>query len=157
MNARSFGLICALLAIPAVARADSPPPTQVPDNYAGLGARGLKGEPFAVVFNTKFKLMDLDGLTLSTRPALLVGGFDGEWRLPVTVEGGLNSHGFAWIGGVGLAHGMDDLGEIDAMVVGGIDLPFSDRWVLNVTINYMWQHAIDDLDGELRVTINYGF
>jgi len=76
--------------------------------------------------------------------------------LPFTVEGKLNSYGFAWLGGVGLRHGMDGLGETDPMVTGGIDLPLNDRLVLNFTINYMWQVAIDDLDGEFLVSINYG-
>ena len=122
-----------------------------------MGARGLKGDPLAAVIGAKLKLFDLDGLTLSTRPALLLGGYDDEWSLPFTVEGQLNSYGFAWFGGAGIAHGMDDLGETDAMVTGGIDLPFKHRWVLNATINYLWQHAIDDVDGELLVSINHGF
>ena len=77
--------------------------------------------------------------------------------MPFTVEGKLNAYGFAWFGGVGLTHGMDGLGDTDPMVTGGIDLPFNDRLVLNFTINYMWQDAIDDLDGEFQVSINYGF
>jgi len=140
----------------AVARGDSGTPTQVPDYYVGAGARGLKGDPLAAVIGAKLKLFDLDGLTLSTRPALLLGGYDDEWSLPFTVEGKLNSYGFAWFGGAGLRHGMDDLGDTDPMVTGGIDLPLDSRLVLNVTINYMWQVAIDDLDGEFLVSINYG-
>jgi hypothetical protein len=122
----------------------------------GVGARGLKGDPLAAVIGAKIKLFDLEGLTLSTRPALLLGGYDDEWSLPFTVEGQLNSYGFAWFGGAGLRHGMDDLGHTDPMVTGGIDLPLGHRLILNVTINYMWQTAIDDLDGELLVSLNYG-
>lgn len=140
----------------AVAQGGSETPTQVPDYYLGVGARGLKGDPLAGVIGAKLKLFDLDGLTLSTRPALLFGGYDDEWSLPFTVEGKPNSYGFAWFGGAGLRHGMDDLGETDPMVTGGIDLPFYNRLVLNVTINYMWQAAIDDLDGELIMSLNYG-
>ena len=140
----------------AGARGGSGTPTQVPDYYLGVGARGLKGDPLAGVIGAKLKLLDLDGLTLSTRPALLLGGFHDEWSLPFTVDGKLNSYGFAWFGGAGLKHGMDDLGDTDPMVTGGIDLPLDNRLVLNVTINYMWQVAIDDLDGELLVSINYG-
>lgn len=143
--------------VPAVDRGGSGTPTQVPDYYLGVGARGLKGDPLAAVVGAKIKLFDLDGLTLSTRPALMFGGFDDEWSLPFTVDGKLNSYGFAWFGGAGLRHGMDDLGHTDPMVTGGIDLPLGHRLVLNVTINYMWQVAIDDLDGELLVSINYGF
>jgi hypothetical protein len=68
----------------------------------------------------------------------------------------VNSYGFAWYGGGGLAYNMDDLGETDFMVTGGINWPLSHHWILNVQIDYMWQHAIDDLDGELIVTLNYG-
>jgi len=142
--------------VSAVARGDSGTPTQVPDYYLGVGARGLMGDPLAAVIGAKLKLFDLDELTLSTRPALLFGGYDNEWSLPFTVEGKLNSYGFAWVGGAGLRHGMDDLGHTDPMVTGGIDLPLTNGFVLNVTINYMWQIAIDDLDGELLVSINYG-
>ena len=161
MNSRysswTVGLVCSALAVSAVAQADSDPPQQIPDYYAGLGARGLKGDQLAGVVGAKIKLMDFEKLTFSTRPALLFGAYDGEWCLPFTIDGKLNSHGFGWFGGAGIAHGMDDLGETDGMVTGGIDLPFKHRWVLNATINYLYQHAIDDVDGELLVTINHGF
>jgi hypothetical protein len=161
MNSRysswTVGLVCSALAVSAVAQADSDPPQQLPDYYVGLGARGLKGDQLAGVVGAKIKLMDFEKLTFSTRPALLFGAYDGEWCLPFTIDGKLNSHGFAWFGGAGIAHGMDDLGETDGMVTGGIDLPFKQRWDLNVTINYLWQHAIDDVDGELLVSINHAF
>jgi len=142
--------------VSAVAQGDTGTPPQVPDYYVGAGARGLKGDPLALVIGAKVKLADFDGFTLSTRPALLFGGYDGEWSLPFTVEGHLNSYGFAWVGGLGLRHGMDGLGATDPMVTGGIDLPLGNRLVLNFTINYMWQAAIDDLDGEFLMSINYG-
>jgi len=161
MNSRysswMFGFVCAALAGSAVAQTAPEPPQQIPDYYAGVGARGLKGDQLAVVVGAKIKLMELEKFTFSTRPALLFGAYDDEWCLPFTIDGRLNSHGFGWFGGVGIAHGMDDLGETDAMVTGGIDLPFKHRWVLNATINYLWQHAIDDVDGELLVSINHGF
>jgi len=131
---------------------------QVPDYFVGVGGRGRKGDPFATVIGSKLKLTDIGGLSLSTRPEVLLGGFESaEWRLPFTVEGKVNKYGFAWFGGGGLAYNMDDLGETDAMVTGGINLPLGERCVLNLQINYMWQHAIDDLDGEFIATINYGF
>jgi hypothetical protein len=89
---------------------------------------GLKGDALAAVIGAKLKLFDLDGLTLSTRPALLLGGYDDEWSLPFTVEGKLNSYGFAWFGGAGLRHGMDDLGDTDPMVTGGIDCRWAIDW-----------------------------
>jgi hypothetical protein len=60
------------------------------------------------VIDSKIKLTDLGDLTLSTRPALLMGGYDTEWRLPFTVEGQKNARGFVLFGegclhlGVGL-------------------------------------------------------
>ncbi len=131
---------------------------EVPDYFVGVGGRGLKGDPFATVIGTKLKLTDISEVSFSTRPEVLLGGFDSpEWRLPFTFDGPVNQYGFAWYGGGGLAYNMDDLGQTDAMVTGGINIPFSERWVLNLQINYMWQHAIDDLDGEFIATLNYGF
>jgi hypothetical protein len=153
----TLGLICIVLAVSAVDPAVAETPTPIPDYYAGVGARGLKGDALAAVLGSKIKLMDFGERTFSTRPALLLGGYDTEWRLPFTVEGKTNSHGFGWFGGVGLAYNMDDLGKTDAMVTGGIDVPFKNRLVLNVTIDYMWQDSISDVDGELLVSINYGF
>ena len=146
-----------VLAVSAVDRAEAESPTQIPDYYAGVGARGLKGDAVAAVMGSKIKLMNFGERTISTRPALLLGGYDTEWRLPFTVEGKTNSHGFGWFGGVGLAYNMDDLGKTDAMLTGGIDVPFKKRLILSVTIDYMWQDAISDVDGELLVSINYGF
>lgn len=140
------------------ARADTHAQRQVPDYFVGVGGRGLKGDPFATVIGGKLKLADFSDLSFSARPEVLLGGFDSpEWRLPFTLEGTVNKYGFAWFGGGGLAYNMDDLGETDAMVTGGINVPFGERWVLNLQINYMWQHAIDDLDGEFIATLNYGF
>ena len=79
------------------------PALQVPDYYVGAGVRGGKGDATAAVLDSKFKIMNLGDLTVSTRPALLTGGYDTEWRLPLTVEGQKNEHGFAWFGGVGLS------------------------------------------------------
>jgi hypothetical protein len=153
----TLGLICIVLAVSAVDQAEAETPTQVPYYYAGVGARGLKGDAVAAVMDTKIKLMNFGERTFSTRPALLLGGYDTEWRLPFTVEGKTNSYGFAWFAGAGLAYNMDDLGKTDAMVTGGIDVPFKKRLILNVTIDYMWQDSISDVDGELLVSINYGF
>ena len=131
---------------------------QIPDNFVGVGARGLKGDPLAAVFGAKVKLGDVSNLSFSTRPEFLVGGFDSpEWRLPFTLDSKVNEYGFAWFGGGGLAYNMDDLGETDPMVSGGINIPLGERWVVNAQINYMWQHAIHDLDGEFILTLNYGF
>ena len=103
----TLGLICIVLAVSAVDQAEAETPTQVPYYYAGVGARGLKGDAVAAVMDSKIKLMNFGERTFSTRPALLLGGYDTEWRLPFTVEGKTNSYGFAWFGRgrPGLQHG----------------------------------------------------
>ena len=141
----------------AVALAESPPSAEVPAYYAGAGFRGGKGDATAAVIDSKIKLFNLGDLTLSTRPAILMGGYDTEWRLPFTIEGQKNERGFAWFGGIGAAYNMDDLDEIDAMLTGGLDKAFNRRLVMNLTINYIWQSDISDDDTEFLATLNYGF
>jgi hypothetical protein len=86
-----------------------------------------------------------------------MGGYDTEWRLPVTVDASTNAHGFAWFGGGGLAYNMDDLGEVDAMLTGGMDIPLKRHLTASLAINYIWQDAISDDDTEFLASINYGF
>jgi hypothetical protein len=151
------GVLGGFLSHSAVALAESPPPTQPTAYYVGVGFRGGKGDATAAVLDSKFKLTDLGNLTLSTRPALMTGGYDTEWRLPVTVEGHQNANGVSWFGGGGLAYNMDDLDEIDGMLSGGLDYAVNRRLILNLTINYIWQNAISDDDTEFMATLNYGF
>lgn len=151
------GVLGSILLQPANALAESPPPTQATAYYLGAGFRGGKGDATAAVIDSKVKLMNLGDLTLSTRPALLMGGYDTEWRLPVTVEGHQNARGVSWLGGSGLAYNMDDLGEVDAMLTGGLDYALNRRLIVNLTINFIWQSAISDDDTEFLATLNYGF
>ena len=65
----------------------------------------------AAVIDSKIKLANLGDVTLSTRPAVLLGGYDGEWRLPFTIDYEV-AHGLSLFGGGGLAYGMDDLEEL---------------------------------------------
>lgn len=150
-------LLGSVLSQSSIALAESAPALQVPAYYVGAGFRGGKGDATAAVIDSKIKLADLGDLTLSTRPSLLMGGYDTEWRLPFTVEGQKNEHGFAWFGGVGLAYNMDDLGEVDGMLTGGLDKALNRRLVVNLTINFIWQSDISDDDTEFMATINYGF
>jgi len=160
-SCRTVGALGAVLAgvlsQSPIALAESTPALQVPDYYVGVGFRGGKGDATAAVIDSKIKLTNLGDLTLSTRPALLMGGYDTEWRLPFTVEGQKNEHGFAWFGGAGLAYNMDDLGEVDGMLTGGIDKALNRRLVVNLTINFIWQSDISDDDTEFLASINYGF
>ena len=52
---------------------------------------------------------------------------------------------------------MDDLGDTDAMVTGGLDFAFNHRLILNATLNYIWQSSISDDDTEFMASLNYGF
>jgi hypothetical protein len=146
-----------VLCQPTIALAETPPPAQATAYYIGAGFRGGKGDATAAVLDSKIKLTDLGELTLSTRPALLTGGYDTEWRLPVTVEGHQNAHGVSWFGGGGLAYNMDDLGETDGMLSGGLDYAMNRRLIVNLTINFIWQSDISDDDTEFMASLNYGF
>ncbi len=141
----------------AIALAEPAEPTQPTAYYVGAGFRGGKGDATAAVLDSKFKLTNLGDRTLSTRPALMTGGYDTEWRLPLTVDGHQNSHGVSWFGGGGLAYNMDDLGETDGMLTGGLDYAASRRLILNLTINFIWQSDISDDDTEFMASVNYGF
>jgi hypothetical protein len=151
------GVLGSILSHSAIALAESPLPAQPTAYYIGAGVRGGKADATAFVIDSKIKLTGVADLTLSTRPALLMGGYDTEWRLPVTVEGHQNARGVSWFGGGGLAYNMDDLDEIDAMVTGGLDYAVNRRLIVNLTLNYIWQSAISDDDTEFMATLNYGF
>lgn len=152
-------LLGSLLSGPMIALAEPTPAAAaaVPAYYVGAGFRGGKGDATAAVIDSKIKLFNLGERTLSTRPALLMGGYDTEWRLPVTIDGQTNAHGVALFGGAGLAYNMDDLDEIDAMLTGGLDYVVNRRLVVNLTINFIWQDAISDDDTEFMASLNYGF
>jgi hypothetical protein len=151
------GVLVCILSQSSIALAGSSPPAAVPAYYLGAGIRGGKGDSTAAVIDSKIQLVDLGDVTLSTRPALLMGGYDTEWRLPVTVDGQKNTHGFSLFGGGGLAYNMDDLGEVDAMLTGGMDYALNRRLIVNLTLNFIWQSDISDDDTEFMATLNYGF
>jgi hypothetical protein len=151
------GVLGGILSQSTIALAETSPPAQVPDYYVGVGFRGGKGDATAAVLDSKIKLTNLGERTLSIRPSLMTGGYDTEWRLPLTVDGQKREHGFALFGGGGLAYNMDDLGEIDAMLTGGMDYALNRRLIVNLTLNFIWQSDISDDDTEFMATLNYGF
>ncbi len=152
------GVLGSILSQSTIALADElPRPTQPTAFYVGVGFRGGKGDAIAAVLDSKIKLMDLGERTLSTRPSLLTGGYDTEWRLPFTIDGHQNDRGVSWFGGGGLAYNMDNLDEVDGMLTGGLDYALNRRLILNLTINFIWQSAISDDDTEFMATVNYGF
>ena len=152
-----FCVVSSLPFEPTIALAASPGAAEVPDYYLGVGVRGAKRDATAFVIDSKIKLLDVSEVTLSTRPALLFGGYDFEWRLPVTVDFETDNHRLGWFAGAGLAYNMDDLGDTDAMVTGGLDFALNDQLIMNVTLNYIWQSSISDDDTEFMASLNYGF
>jgi hypothetical protein len=158
---RSLGVICgalgSVLSQSTIALAGPPPSTEAPAYYVGAGIRGGKGDATAAVIDSKFKLTNLGDRTLSTRPALLMGGYDTEWRLPFTIDGQQNARGVSWFGGGGLAYNMDDLDEVDGMLTGGLDMSVNRRLIVSLTINFIWQSSISDDDTEFYASLNYGF
>ncbi len=157
----SLGVMCgalgSILAQSTIALAETAPSTEIPAYYVGAGIRGGKGDAIAAVIDSKIKLTDLGDRTFSTRPALLMGGYDTEWRLPFTIDGQKNKHGISWFGGGGLAYNMDNLDEVDGMLTGGMDMALNRRLILSLAINFIWQSAISDDDTEFYASINYGF
>lgn len=151
------GAWVSILSTPAIALAESLPSAEAPAYYVGVGVRGGKGDAVAAVIDSKIKLTDVGERTVSTRPALLMGGYDTEWRLPFTIDGRLNARGISWFGGGGLAYNMDDLDEIDGMLTGGMDMALKHRLIVSLTINFIWQSAISDDDTEFYASLNYGF
>ena len=139
-----------------IAPAEPPPSATVPSYYVGAGVRGGSSDSTAAVIDSKIKLANLGDVTFSTRPAVLLGGYDGEWRLPLTIDYEIADR-LSLFGGGGLAYGMDDLDEIDGMVTGGLDFALRPRLIVNLTVNYIWQSSISDDDTEFAVTLNYGF
>ena len=150
------GVLGSILLQSTIAMAETPTSATVPAYYIGAGVRGGSSDSTAAVIDSKIKLVNLGDVTLSTRPAVLIGGYDGEWRLPFTIDYEI-ADGLSLFGGGGLAYGMDDLEELDGMVTGGLDLAVKPRVIVNLTINYIWQNTISDDDTEFAVTLNYGF
>jgi hypothetical protein len=148
------GVLGSILLQSTIALAE--PSATVPAYYIGAGVRGGSSDATAAVIDSKIKLLNLGDVTLSTRPAVLFGGYDGEWRLPFTIDYEI-AHGLSLFGGGGLAYGMDDLEELDGMATVGLDLAVKPRVIVNLTVNYIWQNTISDDDTEFALTLNYGF
>ena len=150
------GVLGSILLQSTIAMAETPTSATVPAYYLGAGVRGGSSDSTAAVIDSKIRLVNLGDVTLSTRPAVLLGGYDGEWRLPFTIDYEIADR-LSLFGGGGLAYGMDDLEEIDGMVTGGLDFALRPRLIANLTVNYIWQSSISDDDTEFALTLNYGF
>lgn len=123
------------------------------DNYLGIGVRGGLNDDTDVVINAKFKITDLGGVSLSGRPAILFGNYT-ELRLALTGEGEI-APGWTPFFGVGVANNTDRSGRTNPMLAGGMDFQISERFVLQVGGNLIFQS--NDTDKEFTATVNYSF
>ncbi len=123
------------------------------DNYIGVGARGGLNDDTVGVINAKFKIIDLGGVSFSSRPAVFLGDYT-ELRLSLTGEKEIAPGWSPFLGG-GLATNTDRSGELNFMLSAGLDLQVSEKFVLQVGGNYIFQS--NDTDAELAVTLNYVF
>jgi hypothetical protein len=123
------------------------------DNYVGVGVRGGLGDDTDAIVNTKFKITDFGGISLSSRPAILFGDYT-ELRLSFTGEKEIVPGWSPFIGG-GVAANTDRNREINPMLTAGLDVQVSNRFVLQVGGNLIFQSS--DTDKELTVTVNYSF
>jgi hypothetical protein len=123
------------------------------DNYVGVGVRGGFGDDTDAIVNAKFKITDFGGVSLSGRPAVFLGDYT-EFRLSLTGEREIAPGWAPFLGG-GLATNTDKSGEVNPMLTAGLDVQVSDRFVLQVGGNLIFQS--NDTDKELTATVNYLF
>lgn len=124
-----------------------------PAYYVGVGIRTGFNDDTAAVLDTKAKLTDLGDLTLSTRPALLLGN-DVEFRLPFSVEGTAARNVYPY-GGAGIAYNVDGLSRVDPMLTGGLDIGVARQLVVGLEFNFIFRKA--DTDTEFAASLNYSF
>lgn len=123
------------------------------DNYIGVGARGGLYDDTTAIINAKFKITDFGGVSLSGRPAIFLGNYT-ELRFSLTGEREIVP-GWTPFFGVGVATNTDRSGEVNPMLSGGLDFQISERFVLQVGGNFIFQS--NDTDKELTATVNYLF
>jgi hypothetical protein len=123
------------------------------DNYIGAGARAPLRDPLVLILNAKVKIADLGGVSFSGRPAIFLGNST-ESRFALTGEKEI-SPGWTPFLGVGVATNTDQSGETNPMLSVGVDIQVSEKIVLNVGGNWIFQS--NDNDREINVTVNYLF
>lgn len=123
------------------------------DSYIGVGARAPLQDENAVILNAKFKLIDFGNVSVAGRPAIFLGRFT-ELRFALTGETEI-APGWTPFLGVGVATNTDGSGEVNSMFAGGLDLQISEKVVLQIGGNWIFQS--DDSDREITATINYLF
>lgn len=123
------------------------------DNYAGLGVRGGFNDDVAVVLGAKVKIADFGELSLSGRPAILIGNKT-EFRVALTGEGEVSPDLSPYFGG-GLAVNTKGSDDIAPLVTAGLDFRMTEQVVVQVGGNFIF--ADGDTDTELTATVNYAF
>ncbi|MEA5465635.1 hypothetical protein [Leptothoe sp. PORK10 BA2] len=146
LSATVVGLLA--IATPALAQ----PGDNEIGNYVGLGARSGLNDSFAVVIDSKFEIFKLDQNTVSVRPAIYVGD-DFEGRLPISYDVILDEQ-LLFFGGGGFAYNFED-SDFDPMLTAGLDMPLSERLILNVEGNLILKS--NDTDAEIAGSINWRF
>lgn len=121
-------------------------------NYVGLGVRSGLNDPFAAVIDSKLEIFKLDQNTVSVRPAIYIGD-DFEGRFPISYDLILDEQ-FLFFGGGGFAYNFDD-SDFDPMLTAGVDMPLSERLILNVEGNLIIKS--NDTDAEIAGSINWRF
>lgn len=123
------------------------------DNYIGVGVRGGLGDDTKAIVNAKFKIINFGGISFSGRPAIFFGDYT-ELRFSLTSEKEI-APGWTPFFGIGIATNTDRSGEVNTMLAGGLDFQVSERFVIQVGGNYIFQS--NDTDKELTATVNYLF
>lgn len=123
------------------------------DSYIGVGARVPLRDDAAVIINAKFKITDVGEVSFAARPAILLGEYT-ELRFALTGEKEI-APGWTPFLGFGVATNTDGNGETNPMLAGGLDFQISEKVVLQVGGNWIFQS--NDTDREVNVTVNYLF
>ncbi len=121
-------------------------------NYVGVGIRSGLNDSAALVLDSKLELLQLDQNTVSVRPAIYIGD-DFEGRFPVSYDLILDEQ-LLFFGGGGFAYNFDD-SDLDPMLTAGVDMPLSERLILNVEGNLIFKS--NDTDAEIAGSINWRF
>lgn len=137
-----------LVLVPAGAALADPPAY-----YVGAGVRGGFNDDFAGVISSKAEFLELGEMSLSARPAIIIGD-DFELRLPLSVEGEVYD-GIYPYAGAGIAYNQDGNSDIDPMITGGVDFAVAERLYVGATANAIFRTG--DTDFELIGTLNYAF
>ena len=126
-------------------------PAPTVDHYVAIGVRTYAADPTSLALSGKARLLALGPVSASGRAALLLGRYT-EVRAPMTVE--LQPvHRVAPFLGIGVAYNTDQLGALDPMLTGGVDVALHRRVALNVTVHYIRQIEAADDDKELMVSL----